>query len=156
MCDYSLYAIHNRLAEEGEELILHRFEAGTLGFASVSDLIKLDSTKKSKRDSIWTSMRDWLFPQRSEALPAICIPPGTCLLLTDVPRNVQRILCIAPSEVVVFTELSHRSHFYRDALLLTNGTRVLLQDLPEGIHAIVLSTSSESSVMPVHTDTCAA
>lgn len=41
----------------------------------------------------------------------------------------------------MFTELSSRSYSYRDALLLPNGTRVLLQDLSEGLHAIVLSTS---------------
>lgn len=40
MCDYSLYAIQNRLAEEGEELVLHRFETGTIGFTSAWDLLK--------------------------------------------------------------------------------------------------------------------
>ncbi len=38
MCDYSLYTIQNRLAEQGEELVLHKFQTGTLGFASVSEL----------------------------------------------------------------------------------------------------------------------
>jgi len=30
-------------------------------------------------------------------------------------------------------------------LLLPNATRVLLQDLPEGLHAVVLSMSSDTS-----------
>jgi hypothetical protein len=36
MCDYSLMAIPNRLAASGEELVVHRFEAGTVGLASAS------------------------------------------------------------------------------------------------------------------------
>lgn len=38
MCDYSLYAMQTRLAADGEELVLHRFETGTLGFAAVADI----------------------------------------------------------------------------------------------------------------------
>ena len=38
MCDYSLMAIPNRLAVSGEELVIHRFEAGSVGLASAFDL----------------------------------------------------------------------------------------------------------------------
>ena len=38
MCDYSLMAVPNRLAREGEELVAHRFPTGSLGLASPSDL----------------------------------------------------------------------------------------------------------------------
>lgn len=31
MCDYSLMTIPNRLAVSGEELVVHRFEAGSAG-----------------------------------------------------------------------------------------------------------------------------
>jgi hypothetical protein len=34
MCDYSLAGIPNRLAVEGEELVVHRFTMGPLGLAS--------------------------------------------------------------------------------------------------------------------------
>ena len=40
MCDYSLMAIPNRLAEEGESLVAHRFPTGSVGFASPEDLCK--------------------------------------------------------------------------------------------------------------------
>src|SRR5437867_2983517 len=40
MCDYSLMVIPNRLAEEGEELVTHRFWTGSLGFASPLDMCK--------------------------------------------------------------------------------------------------------------------
>ncbi len=38
MCDYSLHGFSNRLAVEGEQLLLHRFPTGTLGLASPSEL----------------------------------------------------------------------------------------------------------------------
>ena len=38
MCDYSLMAVPNRLAQEGEELVTHRFPTGSLGLASPPDL----------------------------------------------------------------------------------------------------------------------
>ena len=40
MCDYSLMVIPNRLAQEGEELVTHRFWTGSLGFASPLDMCK--------------------------------------------------------------------------------------------------------------------
>ena len=156
MCDYSPYTTQTRLPEDGEELVLHTFETGTLGFAPASDLLNLQSGMRSQPDGFWASIKQFLWARRSTRLPAVCIPPGTRLLLGDLPRTVQASLCIAPSEVVVFTELSNRSYSYRDALLLPNGTRVLLQDLPEGLHAIVLSTSSQPSAKPEHAELYAA
>ena len=34
MCDYSLQGIENRLAEEGEVLVVHRFHTGSKGLSS--------------------------------------------------------------------------------------------------------------------------
>jgi hypothetical protein len=34
MCDYSLAHYPNRLAVEGEQLVVHRFSSGTVGLAS--------------------------------------------------------------------------------------------------------------------------
>jgi hypothetical protein len=38
MCDYSLMAIPNRSAVSGEELVIHRFETGSVGLASAFNL----------------------------------------------------------------------------------------------------------------------
>src|SRR5262245_48338732 len=57
MCDYSLASIHNRLATEGEELVVHRFCSGTLGLASPADVQRCadkplsDRLKVAKRKS---------------------------------------------------------------------------------------------------------
>ena len=87
-----------------------------------------------------------VFGRRAARFPAVCVPPGARLLLDGVPRNVQTSLQLASSEVVVFADISDRSYVYREALLLPDKTRVLLQDLPEGVHALVVALSSE----PVH------
>lgn len=145
MCDYSLYTVPNRLANEGEDLVLHRFATGTLGFASVSDLAQQEIQTNDRPAGFWPTVKAFFAPRRCAQLPAVCIPPGTRLLLNDVPKAVQNSLCMGCPELVVFTELSNRSYSYRDALLLPNDTRVLLQDLPEGIHATVLSMVPEFS-----------
>ena len=36
MCDYSLQGIRNRLAEQGEILVVHRFQTGSKGLTSPS------------------------------------------------------------------------------------------------------------------------
>lgn len=150
MCDYSLYTVQNRLAEQGEELVLHRFPTGTLGFTSACDLLEAQGLTKAPRDGFWTNVKRWLLGPGATNVPAVCVAPGARLLLTELPRKAQTSLRVRLSEVVVFTEISDRSYSYRDALLLPNGTRVLVQDLPEGLHALVLSTSSEPARRPMH------
>ena len=45
MCDYSLHGIENRLAEEGEILVVHRFYTGSKGLTSP---VYLKPTEQSK------------------------------------------------------------------------------------------------------------
>jgi hypothetical protein len=147
MCDHSLYSMQDRLAREGEDLTLHRFESGAMGFASTRDLVEYEISKQKESSSFWGTIKDWLLlPSRTQSIPAICVTPGTSLLLTDIPGAIQESLCIEESEIVVFTELHSPAYSFRDALLLPNTTRVLLQDLPEGIHALVLSVLPEVSM----------
>ncbi len=46
MCDYSLHTYPNRLAADGENLVVHRFGAGSLGLASPADLTAVISAGK--------------------------------------------------------------------------------------------------------------
>ena len=142
MCDYSLYATPNRLAEDGEELVLYRFGTDSMGFASALDL-KMQQIQ-GERQGFWTGVKALLSPRQCEGLAAICIPPGSRLRLTDVPKEMQTRLRIAATETVSFTEISTRSYSYRDALVLSNGRSVLLQELPEGLKAVVESVSPEA------------
>jgi hypothetical protein len=143
MCDYSLYSNKTRLAEEAEELVLHKFETGTLGFAAVADVTKAGAALWATPNTFWGIVKDLFRASAAVRVPATCVPPGARLLLSDLPVKVQRSLRVGASETVIFTQISMQTYSYRDALLLPNGTRVLLQDLPEGIHAVVLSMSPE-------------
>ena len=49
MCDYSLMAIPNRVAVSGDELVVHRFQTGTVGLASASDLRKREDRLQGQR-----------------------------------------------------------------------------------------------------------
>ena len=78
MCDYSLAHFPNRLAVEGEQLVVHRFRTGTLGLTparfSLKQIFSPDST------------------------PAVCVPPGARLLLQDLPERLQQALNVGRSK----------------------------------------------------------
>jgi hypothetical protein len=70
MCDYSLAGIPNRLAVEGEELVVHRFPTNSMGLASPCASVSWWSAKQN---------------------PAVCVPPGARLILHDVPERLQHL-----------------------------------------------------------------
>ncbi|HZS56547.1 MAG TPA: hypothetical protein VFA65_19225 [Bryobacteraceae bacterium] len=142
MCDYSLYAIPNRLAEDGERVALYRFGTGTIGFASCGD-VQSNQTRQRGWKKFCSEMKALLLPRRCPGVPAVCMPPGTRLLMSNIPVEIQRVHGMHSGDAVVATEISSRSYSYRDALILPNGKCVLLQELPEGLEALVLSTALE-------------
>ncbi len=148
MCDYSLHTYPNRLASDGEELVVHRFGAGSLGLASPADLSAVISACKTQEGSVWSRMKAWFLGRnpRWEAekrVPAVCIPPGSRLLLKDIPKSLQRDLGVAEIEEVQFIETTAEVNTYRDAVRFKYGSQVLLQQLREGQRVQVLSTSVE-------------
>src|SRR5215469_7540414 len=112
MCDYSLMGVPNRLAREGEELVVYRFHTGSIGLASPAELDYLEAMK-AVRKGFWTRVKDFL--SLPEPVCAVCIPPGTRLELHE-PNS---------AEPVVFTQTSTATNRYRDAVQFANG-RVLL------------------------------
>jgi hypothetical protein len=122
MCDYSLAHFPNRLAVEGEQLVVHRFPTAARGLISVRP-----------------SLKHFLFPG---TCPAVCVPPGASLLLRDIPEYVQRLLGVGAVEQVIFVEQSAAAFTYRDAVRFANGRQILLQDLRCGQRVEVLSLSS--------------
>jgi hypothetical protein len=138
---YSLHPARNRLAREGEELVVQRLDNGSLAFISVSELEQL----RQKQDSFWADLLDCLLLRTSARISVVSIPPGAHLLLRNVPSRVQESLGIAESQEVVLTAISGRAYSYRDALILPDQTKVLVQDLCEGIEATVLCLSSDIS-----------
>jgi hypothetical protein len=126
MCDYSLAGLPNRLAVEGEQLVVHRFVTGATGLAPVRP-----------------SLKQLFFPSST---PAVCIPPGAQLLMRDIPEDVQRRLGVGVAEEVTFVEQSAEAFTYRDAVRFANGRETLLQYLRCGQRVDVLSLSSGDNV----------
>ena len=118
MCDYSLAHFPNRLAVEGEQLVVHRFDTFSIGLAPA---------RRSLKDNIFCSC------------PAVCVPPGARLLLRDIPEHLQRRLSLRVVEEVTLVELSAEAFVYRDAIRFANGREILLQTLQCGQRVDVLS-----------------
>jgi len=121
MCDYSLAGIPNRLAVEGEELVVHRFHTGSIGLAS-----------PCAAASRWWSAKQ---------TPAVCVPPGARLILHDVPERLQHNLTVGPIEEVTFLQLSATPYQFRDAVRFTDGQEIRLQELSEGMRVRVTKMS---------------
>ncbi|SPE32109.1 conserved hypothetical protein [Candidatus Sulfopaludibacter sp. SbA6] len=141
MCDYSLMAVPNRLAREGEELVAHRFPTGSLGLASPADLKRASDRAPSARRTFWCLMKDFFNPPRTVPVPAVCIPPGARMKLLDIPARLQQDLGVGPCEAVTFTQISAAVNSYRDAVRFSNGREVRLQELREGQRVRVLDLS---------------
>jgi hypothetical protein len=119
MCDYSLAHFPNRLAVEGERLVVHRFDTFAIGLAPACPTLK-----------------QTLFPT---SLPAVCVPPGARLLLRDIPEHLQRRLGVAAVEEVTFVEQTAEAFTFRDAVRFANGQEIVLQHLQRGQRVEVLS-----------------
>ncbi len=139
MCDYSLMAIPNRLAVPGDDLVIYRFGEGALGMAAAFDIKEKRVCRKKQR--FWPRLKE--FFNRVPGIPAVCIPPGSHLIVRDIPQDLQR-KCGLKSHIgeAVFTQLTVEEGAFRDAVRFNNGTEVLLQRFAEGQRVRVLSVSS--------------
>ena len=122
MCDYSLMEYQNRLAVQGEFLIVHRFPTGSLGLASVHDCCLAESQANRAR-TFWAALLEFFQREQKHSVPAVCIPPGASLILHDVPPQVQKEFAIGPEEGVIFVQLSGAAYTYRDAVRFRTGQR---------------------------------
>lgn len=156
MCDYSLMSFPNRLAAEGEELIVHRFSSGAMGLATLSDLqIQRDafSMRRKSLPSLFSGLGSLLkdiftTPDNSRSVPAVCIPPGTRLLLRDIPMRLQIQVGARRVEEVTFSQITSDAFSYRDAVRFYNGHEIILQQLQEGQRVRVLNLSPADAGTP--------
>jgi hypothetical protein len=150
MCDYSLCGIPNRLAVEGEELVVHRFSTGSIGLASLTDLeVYKRLMEAAPRKTFWQSLKSFFEqPSQFEAAPAICVPPGAHLIVKNIPTDLQRRFRVTEEEAAVFTQVSSEVNSYRDAVRFYSGCEVRLQELREGMPVQVLSLEGASEYAP--------
>jgi len=121
----------NRLATEGEVLVVHRFRSGSLGLASPDDCCKAQSNSVRPK-TFWSIVKEFFQGIEAKSVPAVCIPPGARLILHGVPEPVQKSLAVGPDEEVAFMQISATAHSYRDAVRFRTGHTLRLQDLREG------------------------
>ena len=138
MCDYSLHGIKNRLAQESEVLVVHRFYSGSKGLTSPEHLKRADPPK-----SCMAALRK-MFAANSEEC-AVCIPDGAKLMLDGIAPELQEAHGLSTTETVTFRQLSANAATYRDAVEFKNGVKIRLQDLKEGQTVEVLALSSEQA-----------
>jgi hypothetical protein len=148
MCDYSLHTFPNRLAVEDEQLVVHRFGGASLGLASVGDLAPVIPISQNEPNGLWSKIKTWFQAQRPKweaptRVPAVCVPPGARLILQDIPKRLQRELCVGEVETVTFTEISAEVNTYRDAIRFDNNRRILLQALEPGQRVTVVSLTPD-------------
>src|SRR6516225_10900275 len=103
MCDYSLCGIPNRLAIEGEELVVHRFSTGSMGLASLADLQLRERLKRTALGkTFWQSLKSFFIePDQSAQSPAVCVPPGAQLIVRGIPSDLQQRCHIGQEEDAV-------------------------------------------------------
>jgi hypothetical protein len=158
MCDYSLMHYANRLAREGEELIVHRFPSGSLGLVSPADLNRSAQDRSREPQSFWASLKDFFAATEKCAIPAVCVPPGARLLLHSIAGPLRREYGLQAEEEVTFEQLTALQNTHRDAIVFQNGRALTLQQLPEGQRVAVLAlgpspTDHAGMVSPVPVQT---
>jgi hypothetical protein len=140
-------SLPNRLAEEGDHLVVHQFPTGTLGLITAPKELAIPVEPVAR--SWWWKLIEWLRQVDDSNLCAVCIPPGARLMLHDISDRIQRDCHVSPVEVVTFTQLGADPHRHRDAVRFSNGRELLLQKLTPGQRAHVLSLTLPEDREPV-------
>jgi hypothetical protein len=142
MCDYSLGGLPNRLAVDGDDLMVHRFPTYSMGLAPAADL--RPEIASAGDQSLWKRVKSFFaVTPFCSSIPAVCIPPGASLILKNIPDDLRRKWNVGEEETVLFTQISAEAHTYRDAVCFGNGRQVSLQHLSEGMLVKVLSLEGE-------------
>jgi hypothetical protein len=142
MCDYSLMGVPNRLAQEGEELIVYSFQTGSRGLTSPAEL----APPTGKVGSLfWEELKSILRIEKTHPVGAVCIPPGARLILRDIPSELQSSIGVRSIENVTFTQLDTAENRHRDAVRFNDGFEISLQRLADGQRVTVISLGFETA-----------
>ena len=144
MCDYSLHGIENRLAEEGEVLVVHRFYTGSKGLTSPEYLERTE--KRTQQPNGWRAILASKLAAPASGC-AVCIPDGAKLMLRGISPLLRQAHGLSTTEAVTFRQLSANAATYRDAIEFKNGVKVCLQDLEAGQSIEVLALSAEIRIV---------
>jgi len=145
VCDYSLMGVPNRLAKEGEELVVYTFDTGSKGLTSAREIAP---QKRRAKSALWEELKN-IFRARTlravHSVPAVCIPPGARLVVRDIPLAIQSAVGVGSVESVVFTQLDIAENRHRDAVRFASGSAILLQRLSDGQRVKVVSLGFDAA-----------
>src|SRR3989449_11730642 len=99
MCDYWLYGIPNRLAQEGEMLVVHRFCTGSKGLTSPE---YLKPTAQPRR--LLTALKKFFAFEPQTC--AVCVLDGPQLMASVIPLRLQEAHGFTAAYSVLFASLS--------------------------------------------------
>ena len=139
MCDQFSHTHPKRLALTGEHVRVHRFPCSTIGLASPADLsTPIPVQQGCRRWWEWIKAK-WSWRNPALFIPAVCLPPGSRLIVHDIPEDLQKELRLHQTETATFDQLSSNEYSQRDALRFTNGAVVPFDRLSPGQRVEVLS-----------------
>lgn len=126
--------VKSRMAEAGDELVVFRFPAGVLGFASREELdeLKLDPTSR------WERFRQIFAQHHAIRITAVHIPYGSHLILRQLPPAVRGKAGLADTEEAIYVRCPDCSRRPCDALRFRDGRHILIQNLLEGQEAYLM------------------
>ena len=125
-------AVPNRLAQEGEELVAHRFPTGSLGLASparpetrgIPPPARKTLLVSSRSSSTHPRPNPWLRGLHSARRPAgIAGHPGPLCSMSSVS---------GPVEEVTFTQISAAVNSYRDAVRFSTAAKCVCRNCAKG------------------------
>lgn len=149
MCDYSLMNLPNRLANEGEILMTHKFPSGSIGFASLPEICDYRRQAECKPARVWPKLKAWFRGSPPlPVVPAVCIPPGARLKVRSITEKVRKNLNAELDQELTFTQVSAAGNHFRDALRVKNGHEVLLQNVGTGLQVLVVSLALAEELQP--------
>jgi hypothetical protein len=139
MCDQFSHTHPNRLALTGEHLLVHRFPCSTIGLASPADLSSPFPVQQGwRRWWEWIKAK-WTWRHSALLIPAVCVPPGSRLIVHDIPEDLQKELRLHKTETATFDQLSTDESSHLDALRFAKGEVVPFDRLSPGQRVEVLS-----------------
>lgn len=143
MCDYSLHGVKNRLAIEGDSLVVHRFHTGSNGLASVAELEHVQPHWLKRLLYRVAFMFDKEIWEAEKSITAVCVPPGARLYVDGIPKAIREQCRLSEAGDAVFTQITAESFRHRDAFRFAGGIQVVIQKFPEGVRVSVLSLALE-------------
>ncbi|HWE52621.1 MAG TPA: hypothetical protein VG273_22705 [Bryobacteraceae bacterium] len=141
MFDLSARRTLDRLAVQGEEVVVHKFRNRN---ARLVPGPEFDDWRARRRGGFWQWLMD-LFSSGDEALTVVHIPPGTWVRLVGIPEVLRGRA--GKCQEAIFMQLLGPGGECRDALSLAYGN-ALLQFVPHGQRLKILWLSSAQDTTP--------